>query len=266
MSGTITRRPRIGALERNLLKLRALEMILVLFYVEDLRNLVIASIQATDSIAHPDAGRLGPGTKNLQQRAWEILVEERVISARDSSEIQELISYRNLIAHQVHQLTADIAPSVPQAEPPAFNHGALVKIRQIRQKVISGLQATFVVSVSFRSLQFESAERTYNTEIESLKRKIEPEILRRNEEINDANRSIEALPSGLLEDLQLYHPKNRKRNGALSDFGISGVEKLLQNGATPMAIGHLMNLSIESIRRHRKKFNIEKSGRAEPCR
>jgi hypothetical protein len=57
------RGPRLSALEKNELKKRALEMVLVLFYIEDLKQFVVESIRATDSLI--EGGRQPSQTRGL---------------------------------------------------------------------------------------------------------------------------------------------------------------------------------------------------------
>ena len=101
---------RLSALEKNELKRRALEMILLLFYIEDLKHFVVSSIRATDHHHDdPSRHRLPGGTKNLYKKAWTVLVEARVLTKDEGDEIEELIDYRNLVAHQTQRLTSDIS-------------------------------------------------------------------------------------------------------------------------------------------------------------
>jgi hypothetical protein len=79
---------RLSALEKNELKRRALEMVLVLFYIEDLKHFVVESIRATDRLRGlANGGRLPPATKKLYKNAWAILVDAAVLSQQESDEI-----------------------------------------------------------------------------------------------------------------------------------------------------------------------------------
>jgi hypothetical protein len=94
---------QLPALERNILKYRAFEMVLVLFRIEHLKNFVLNSVRAT----YP--GRFPPGAKNVYRSAWTVLVADGVITQAESSEIQHLVDYRNAIAHNIHHLTSDLS-------------------------------------------------------------------------------------------------------------------------------------------------------------
>jgi uncharacterized protein YutE (UPF0331/DUF86 family) len=100
---------RLSAFEKNELKRRAIEMALILFYIEDLRDFVVSSIRSTDHIrTGADKERLPIGVKNLYKKAWAIVVEAGVLTPEESIELQALIDYRNLVAHQIQELTGDI--------------------------------------------------------------------------------------------------------------------------------------------------------------
>ena len=100
---------RLAAIEKNELKRRAFEMVLMLFYIEDLKEFVVSSIRASDS-RHTDPAkhRLPEGTKNLYTRAWKVLVAKNVLTEDEASELEGLIDYRNLVAHQTQSLTGDV--------------------------------------------------------------------------------------------------------------------------------------------------------------
>jgi hypothetical protein len=102
---------RYSALEKNVLKLRAFEMVLVLFYAEGLRSFVVGSIRATDRLRVPTESaphRLPDETRKLYKKAWQILVDDEILTTEESAEIQALIDYRNVIAHATEELVADV--------------------------------------------------------------------------------------------------------------------------------------------------------------
>lgn len=198
---------RLSALEKNELKRRALEMALVLFYIEDLKHFVVGSIRATDKVRGlADGGRLPPATKNLYKKAWAILVDAGVLSSKESDELQELVDYRNLVAHQTHALTSDVGryASLQLSDDPAqYEVGALERVRYFRKRVSSEMRRKFVLSLSFRGLNFEAAERTYLEELGILERKLRRLAEAARAEVQQANAQIAALEkSGVLAELQ----------------------------------------------------------------
>jgi hypothetical protein len=103
---------QLPALGQNILKYRALEMVMILFYAENLNQVVVSSIRATDrftTVERLREERLPDGTKNLHKKAWKILVEDGILTKAENEEIQRLINYRNDIGHRIHQLVADVS-------------------------------------------------------------------------------------------------------------------------------------------------------------
>jgi hypothetical protein len=198
---------RLSALEKNELKRRALEMVLVLFYIEDLKHFVVESIRATDRLRGlANGGRLSPATKNLYKKAWGILVDAGVLSQQESDEIAELVDYRNLVAHQTHALTADVGryTSLRAGDDAArYNDSALERVQYFRERLFSEMGQKFVLSSSFRGLNFETAERTYLKELAILNRKLRRQTRVLRAEIDQANAQISVLDqSGVLAKLE----------------------------------------------------------------
>lgn len=105
------------------------------------------------------------------------------------------------------------------------------------------------MEVSSDSLMFEAAEKTYLTEIKRLKAKIASHLKKLKSQIDEANESIKKIPKKVLEEAEPFHPMHYKNNGNLSASGIDRVKKLYQAGATPLAVSHLMKISIVAAKR-----------------
>jgi uncharacterized protein YutE (UPF0331/DUF86 family) len=247
----------LSALEKNELKRRALEMVLVLFFIEDLKHFVVESIRATDRVAGlTNGGRLPPTTKNLYKKAWAILVDAGVLSQQESDELQELVDYRNVVAHQTHALTADVGRYMSlRADDDAarYDDSALERVQCFRDKISSEMRREFVLSISFRGLNFEAAERTYLDELAILNRKLRRQIKVARSEIDQANAEIHVLhQSGVLAKLELGHPAQINRSGQLTAKGIHCCRELFVAGASPFVVAHLMRLSLRTAtRQHR---------------
>ena len=74
---------QLPALEKNILKYRAFEMVMILFHIEDLKSFVLKSIKATDEITSKLVEknmRIPDNSKMQYQRAWAILVSASLSS------------------------------------------------------------------------------------------------------------------------------------------------------------------------------------------
>lgn len=253
---------RLSALEKNELKQRALEMVLVLFYVEDLKMFVVESIRATDghrSLAQ--GGRLPPGTKRLYEKAWSILVDFNILTKDESNELQKLIDYRNFVAHQTYSLTADVGRYTflqLTNDAPRYEHNALHRVKYFHKKISSEMRHGFVLSISFRSLHFDAAERTYLEELAVLKRKIRRQTLSAQKEIDQANEVISKLnQSHLLTKLQPGHPDQISRSGRFTKKGLTCCRGLFEAGASPFVVAHMMQISLRAATRQHRQWLTE---------
>jgi hypothetical protein len=104
----------LPSLEQNILKHRAMEMLLVMFYAEELRREILDCIQTTDQwhvkLKTGQPERVPKGTKKPLDKALDALVADGAIKAEQKKEIVELIDYRNMVAHQMHNMLADLSP------------------------------------------------------------------------------------------------------------------------------------------------------------
>jgi hypothetical protein len=170
-------RPKLRALEKNILKYRALQMVLLLHEVESFREFLIGSIRATDSLS-PHPKRLPLGTKHPFEKAVTILVAEDILTEEEAEGLRKIIDQRNLIAHEVHQLVMDVTrPRDPVERKSLYDYAALIRFEHIRKKVSSGMSAgQFVFAIGIREHFFEQAEATYREELHRLRKRINKQI------------------------------------------------------------------------------------------
>jgi len=172
-------RPTLPALEKNILKYRALQMVLLLHQVESLRAFVIGSVRGTDAVSG-GVKRLPEGAKKPMEKAFAVLVQEGVITEKESEDLQKIIGLRNKIGHSIHELVQDIsAPRLLGRRDPIYDYFALERFERYRAKISSGMTKRFVLQLSFRELSFERAEATYKEELVRLHKRIERQFTAR---------------------------------------------------------------------------------------
>lgn len=189
---------RMPALEKNILKYRALEMTIILFHAESLKRFIVNSIRATDELHHKfdkRPQRLPVGTKKVTQKAFKILVQDGILTQDESNELQDLIIYRNDIAHRIHQLTADIVnPGRPEDRLKRlefkYRYDAIGKFEHYRNKIERGVQSRYIISLSLDRAFFETAERTYKEELRRLNKKITRQFEIRKRQIESQNARV----------------------------------------------------------------------------
>lgn len=248
---------RLPALERNILKYRAYEMIVILFHIEDLRTYALGTIRANDEQAIPD------GVKKPYERAWAYLVAKGVITQDESDDIQRLTDYRNTIAHDVQKLTFDLSQErfvVNWATASVkYDYEALRRLKKYRPKIEKGLRHMIVV-LSFDHLMFEAAEKTFDEELARLRKKIDKLFAERQTEMKRLQGEIPTLEDGELQRIGLYHPGNQiGDSGKLTARGVRVCEALFERNISPLAVSYLMRISFRATSRRYAAWQSSKS-------
>jgi hypothetical protein len=155
---------RLPALERNILKYRAFEMVLVLFYAEYLKDVLIGSIQASDRFKK-GGPRINSETKNKFKVATATLVADGILTKEENEELTKLVNFRNEIAHSIHDLTFDVsrgtyARGALEVSEMKYDYGALKRIRVYYDEILNRMHKArgYVFMLSMNRLLFESAE------------------------------------------------------------------------------------------------------------
>ncbi|MGW1424644.1 hypothetical protein ACWAT4_31490 [Bradyrhizobium manausense] len=256
----------LPALEQNILKYRAMQIVLVMFYAEELKREVLDCIQTSDQwLARNKTGyveRVPRCVKNPVDKALNALIADGAIKPQDKKEIVELIDYRNLIAHQMHNMLADLSPTQyardlaafgPHA--PKYNYDA-VKRFQHYHKLFDDLYLThhYITTLSMNTLLFRAAEKTFLAEIRRLDRKIVRQLKERNAAIKKVNAELALKGTGLEGEYDPGHPRNHFEDKRLTKRGIEICYRLFDHDRSEMAVAHLMRLSLLAVKKRKKMW------------
>ena len=254
---------RLPALEQNVLKLRAMQMLLVLFYAEELKRDVLDLIQGTDELRTRTSGkasseRVPKGTKDPVRKALNALVVDGAITTTEMKEIVELIDYRNVIGHEMHGLFEDVnsnrvAREVVAYAPhllPKYNHGAVTRLRHFHNR-LNDLYRThhYVHGANFNGLLFSSAERTFLGEIRRLRSKIQRLTNIRRADIASLNMELSLDRTELVDEQHPRHPLSTYDDGRLTKRGVEICYRLFDMGKSTLAVAHIAGLSLVAARR-----------------
>lgn len=256
--------------EADILKMRAFEMVVVLFYLEDLRQFIMGAIQFTDKLHGTNRLTDGKPKANEGKKmdlARSVLVSEGVISQTESDELFGLVDYRNLIGHKIHDLTVDVGAHswLVHHDPetfkpmPAYDYTAAKRAKELRLKVQRGMMGNFVLPLSMNDAKFEVAEKTYLAEIDRLKKRVNKGIEKANKTIATTNLLIRAIPKSVKAIAQPSHPRNKRENGSLTKAGATCALQLFEAKATPLAVAYMMRISLRSAKVWYKKWQENKS-------
>lgn len=263
---------RLPALEQNILKYRALEMVMILFHVENLKSFVLGSIRFSDKIGNSGNERIPAGTKKPYEKAWSILVDEGILTSDESAEFQRIIDYRNDIGHRVQLLTCDLsrdpfARDYSKWKGIKYDDQALKKLKSYKEKIIVGLQSKYAVPLLPDEILFEAAEKSYHHELRRLDKKIMRQMAIRQKETQRLKTELtledpeflntfdpgnkNTAPTHYLRVLDiLNHPLNKAKNGTLTRRGLEICYWLFDHGRSALAAAYLMHVSNQTAVKH----------------
>ncbi|MER2095697.1 MAG: hypothetical protein ABS977_02215 [Pseudomonas qingdaonensis] len=304
---------RPSALERNILKYRAYEISLFIFYAEDLKRFMIdnvyrmvpvaeevsvyrtteelrlytllrdavAAAESNGSLSGDDAAAVKgliskePSDSKRLRKAFTMAVEIGLCNKTEADEIQQLIKYRNDIAHQIHQITADVSNhSLVQdiSLGKFFYQGAAIdRIRERRKKISENSRVIPSFVISFDSMIFEFAERYYVEEMRKLDRLITKQVGLENLKAKEISSEISLVLSKLERGTDPRHPENFLPpsyvgdedlyfSNKLSSKGVELCHRFFSSGVSNIAISYIMGLTLRSVQRRRKMWGLEKEG------
>jgi hypothetical protein len=186
--------PQLPALEKNVMKYRALQMVLLLHEFESLRRFVIESIRVSDRFRGTE--ELPVGCKKPFEVALDLLVAKNVIGSSEKTHLLEYARFRNRIGHEIYTLVADVSGPKYLSKPECvYDYHALNRLERLRDKISRGMMSEFVMSLSFEGLIFEQAELTYKEELSRLHKRIERQM---------ADRSARLAPNNSFRPTRLH--------------------------------------------------------------
>jgi hypothetical protein len=249
---------RLPALERNILKYRAFEMMLTLFYAEELKQFLVGTIKATDHWREP-AKKWFPKGPPHYRAVVERLRKEGYITDDQRDEIVKIVDYRNNIAHELHQMTFDVSRStfvrgMREIVKPKYDYGMLERAKFYRRFLPDkAMRRGFISELSLNASWLRSAEQTYERELKVLAKKIIGQQDARRAKMGKLQKELE-LPEDLPEELWPYHPANERANGTLTARGIEIAYRLFDQGKSVLAVGYLTHISKKALSAHYKTW------------
>jgi hypothetical protein len=260
---------RLRALEQNVLRYRAMDMILALFRAERLRTTIISCVTDRSGLMKKldvagQSNRLGPGTKNPLQKALGILVKDGVFTEAERREIESLVDYRNDIAHRLENLVGDIGATSLSRDflkfrqsktGRAYDYRAVEKLEKFQKLLYDRGRSKYVWEISFTPILFDGAEFALKTGLKRLRKKIDRQVATRKEENHKLNRHF-SLDREFANEFDPYHPHNQYENGNLTERGVEVCYRLFDVDKPPIAVAHMMRLSLRATS---KRFKMWKA-------
>jgi hypothetical protein len=240
------------------LKYRAFEMVLMLFYVEHLKETLIGAIQGTDHWVRTTPRITAQSSKKFL-RAVAALVEDGVVSEQERDDITALVNFRNEIAHNIQTLTIDVsrdpyARSMQQFRESSYDYGALKRIKALHNDLDRRMQSKYVHVLSMQRYTFRAAEKTYEAELKRLRKKIESQLTVRRKRNSKLKDELSLTGTDFVGENYPSHPANMSRSGNLTKRGVEVCFRLFDLGKSALAVATLMFISLKAARARRKQW------------
>jgi hypothetical protein len=163
----------LSAKDRNILKHRSYQIMLYLFYVEDLKRFILGSLKVTN-----DIHRISNKGMKLDDYLNQIVID-KIITKDEKDELVSLVDFRNDISHEIHKMVSDFGDSrifqmsnLDGSIKENYQYGALFRIKYLTEKIHKGFQSRYAMMVSFDKFVFEPAEKALEYESKILFKKI----------------------------------------------------------------------------------------------
>jgi hypothetical protein len=249
---------RLPALERNILKYRAFEMVLILFHLEHLRGTIIGSVRATDRVRRRGKAPTWKDEPTFKQ-ALSAMVAEGLVTKTEEKKIIELVDFRNLVAHEIHEMTFDVsretfARQILQIRKPRYKYNAWMHVKKLRDGLAERMRGKYVMEISLSPSLFRAAEKTYEAELKRLGPKIDRQIMIRQTKLDQLKGELSLKGTEFTGDNFPAHPRNTTRSGNLTKRGVEVCFRLFDLGKGPLVVANLMTISLEAIKNRYKQW------------
>ncbi len=304
---------RASALERNILRYRAIEATLYLFYAEEVRDFMMANVYPR-AVAEPGAEPWAPAKDRRLERVLrgvlmdaelaktistedaqalrQAFAEDRklgkklkvafghatktgMITEVEANELQDLLEYRNDIAHRIHLVMSDVSRIAWAADhlaysPPVYKGDALDKLRGYRLSLWDRTHSWVLTDLSWDRMLFEMAEKVLEDDLKRLDRLIQAQIRRERARTAAINAELDLRGTELVGDLSPRFPPNHRPSrtygddyepptGHLTERGVEICYRLFDLGKSPVAVAYLMGVSLRAAT-NRKRGWINAGG------
>ena len=168
-------RGRVRALEKNIIKFRAIQSVLAIYYTEKLKRDIISAVSGPLRTAFNPFRIVDPPRIGFK-KAVKIWVDKGMITQEEATKIRRLTDYRNDLAHEFHKMNADLST--------LYNSPAMDDVKQYDYAAIYQLKATINllherarsflpggIPIGLETIDFETTERVLASELKTLEKK-----------------------------------------------------------------------------------------------
>lgn len=262
---------QLPAYEREIVRLRAYELTLVLYYKEDIQRSIIDKIECHDhwkAKLEPSFQQRAPeGAKRRLDKALKAMVSDGAISEDERKKIVKVFNFRNDVGHRIDHLFSDLEQGRFSgrvanedfrkiAKIQEFDHLAVQNMKQI-QVVLDRVCRTHysVGTFSWRGhLLFSSTEKTLSMEIRRSRKKLRSFAIERKKHVEQLNKELKRGFRLLNKFRESRYFDIRFDQGKMTARGQEFCYRLFEEGLSDLAIAHVFAMRLRSIQSRRKAW------------
>lgn len=250
--------------EREIVRLRAYELTLVLYYKEEIQKSVIDSIDCHDrweaKRERSFKERAPKGTKERLKKSLSAMVSDGAISDGERKKIRTAINFRNDVGHRIDHLFSDLeqgrfysrmadADFRKIADIREFDHHAVQNMKDILS-ILDRANRTHYSTTTFSlrgHLLFSSTEKILSKEIKKSCTKLQFLALERKREVEKVNLELKRAFQLLAQFRDAGFFDIRFHNGKMTARGQEVCYRFFEDGLSDLAIAHAFSMKIRSI-------------------
>ena len=246
------------SLEKSLVKYRSYEMLLILFYSEQIRESIVSSLIATQELGiaynYCEERLIDRGKANLNEKVYKTLVKESVIVEKEADELKSIINYRNDIAHRTNQIFYDVASVNLRffSKHTLYKSDIFEKAKYWNKEIPKRMMGNFVQELSYNSINFDPIEKFYISQMKRLEQKISRLYLRRMKETKNLNKQIDEINNN--PEYKFVLQTRFKSKGRLTSEGKNAISNLYKVGFDKRVIARVMDISVQTINRYCERY------------
>ena len=253
---------RASSLERNIFRVRSVEMVLYLYYAQEVRDFMLEliyplfeKISKPKSYALSSENRLEKLLQNLIReaqfegkireddaetllnqfsydrkagkklsQAFAYAVKQDMFDQEEADELQQLLRYRNDLAHRVDYVMADVTRvqstiEILKIRGSAYEGDALDRLKKYYFSLTERAR-NIPYLLHYSWVSFEFAEKVYKEELRRLEKVIIKQIAKQNQSQKQLEKECDLTGTGLKDRLDPRHPLNFYQNGHDTILGI----------------------------------------------
>jgi len=257
------------ALERNIIKYRSLEMVLVLHYAEEIKILVQRAMKCLDSFDKSFIKKYPKLLHKLRDKksyfvALKIWEKEGLITNDEKKKIIRLTQYRNDIAHRIKELNADLSTEkffsdfirhVPDHFC-SYQYNAAEELRTWIQELEDRFHKNYSIGFFDHSAgMFRTTENVLTSELQIMRKKVDRLYRYRRNEGVALNREIELIHNNYMVKNLSDWVFRTYDNGRLTPRRQEICYRLFDDGFSTLAIAHAFGLMLRSIKKRKNMWD-----------